>query len=135
MTQQALRPSTTYLSEFLPSANVTITGTFQDEYGEAVPLASLATVTVTLYDAATRTIINNRNAQDVKNTNGGTVAADGSFELTLSADDNAIFNGRLEAGVELRVVQIVWTWTPAGGGTRTGRAEYTYGLTRLSRVS
>lgn len=70
-------------------ATVTITGTIQDSAGVAIPLTSLTTATLTLYDRQTRAIINSRNAQDILNTNGTTIhATSGLLTCILDPSDN-----------------------------------------------
>lgn len=65
--------------------------TLQDDAGDPIPLAAITSLTATLYDVVTDTIINSRDAQDVKNANGGTVdATSGAFALDLLAADNPI---------------------------------------------
>lgn len=67
------------------------TAVLTDEVGNAVPLASISSLVVSLIDNRSGAVINNRAAQDVKNANGGTVGAtDGSFSLTFAPADNAI---------------------------------------------
>lgn len=97
-----------------------VSGTLTDEAGDAVPLASLSTLTLTLYDRATDTIINSRTAQSILNTNGGTFAAtSGAFTLTLSSNDNPIVTSALAAGrTETHIGLVEATW--AGGGYWSG---------------
>ena len=75
------------------------TATLQDASGTALPLASIDSLTLTLYDKATGTIINSRNAQDVLNTNQVTVhATSGLLTWTALPADMAIV-GTPTAGV------------------------------------
>lgn len=71
-----------------PSISATIT----NKAGAAIPLASLTTLTLTLYniDDSACPIINSRNAQDVKNANRVTVDANGNLKWTLAPEDSAI---------------------------------------------
>lgn len=97
-----------------------IGGTLLDEAGDAIAAASLSAFTLTLYDRATDTIINSRNAQSVLNTNGGTLhATSGAFTLTLSSDDNPILSTSLAAGrTETHIALLEATWS--GGGYWSG---------------
>lgn len=97
-----------------------ISGTLNDEAGDAVPLSALSTLTLTLYDRATDTIINSRTAQSILNANGGTFhATSGAFTLTLSADDNVIVTSTIAAGrTETHYGLIEATWS--GGGYWSG---------------
>jgi len=69
------------------------TATLKDEDGTAIALASLTTLTLTLYDisSTSRTIINSRNAQNVLNANNVTVhATSGLLTWEMQAADNEI---------------------------------------------
>lgn len=83
--------------------------------------SDIDSLTLTLYDTATRSIINNRNKQDVLNNNG--VSLDGSGLLTwdVTPSDTAIVtprastiqtrvNGDLVLGVEEHIALFVATW-------------------------
>lgn len=73
--------------------------TLTDEAGDAVPLASLDDITLTLYDKVADSIINSRSAVSVKNSNGGTFGAtDGAFTMTFASDDNPIVSTTLATG-------------------------------------
>jgi hypothetical protein len=61
------------------------------------PIQWLSSITVTLTDKETGTIINGRNRQDVLNTNGGAFTTPGVFTFTLTPQDMLQFNqARLE---------------------------------------
>ncbi len=64
----------------------------KDEKGNPLALADLGTVRIWLYrQGVPGTFINNRNGQDIKNTNGGTIAATGgAFTLKLGPADNVL---------------------------------------------
>lgn len=102
---------------------VLITGTLRDQAGDPVPAAALQTLTLTLYDKATDTLI--RDHESVFNVNGGTFhPTSGAFALTLSAADNAIVTATLSpASMEQHLGVLEATW---GGGT-----GYWSGLLRL----
>lgn len=96
-----------------------LTTTIQDLDGEPLGSADLDTLTLSLYDEPTRTIINERDDVDVLNANGGTLDADGNFELSLSADDTAVVDDA--ALLEWHIALLTWTWTE-GADTFTGKA-------------
>ena len=74
--------------EFAEKKTAKITATLNDEDGNALALASINAMTLTLYDELTGTIINGRNGSNILNTGGGTLAAtSGAFTLTLAPDD------------------------------------------------
>lgn len=97
--------------------------TFKDMAGNAIVKSSLITLTATLFDEKTETIINSRDAQDVKDANGGTVATDGTLTLRLQPLDAAIVSTTLTAEkTERHILRLEWTWND-GMLTRTGRAS------------
>lgn len=79
-----------------------------DEDAEAVALANLVTLTLTLYDADTGTIINSRNAQNVLNTNNVTVSSSGLVEWALQPEDTLLVGSSI---LEEHVALFRWTWT------------------------
>jgi len=120
------------------SATATYTATLQDETGAAIPLAELATLKLTFYDAeqgepsvATGNILNSRNAQDVKNTNNVTVhATSGLVTWSLQTADNPIKNANL--ATELHVARFDFTY---GTPTKTGRHEVGFRVRNLRKVT
>ncbi len=66
------------------------TAVLKDENGATVGSSDLVTLTLTLYNKADGTIINNRNAQNVLNANNVTVDANGNLAWTLQPADNII---------------------------------------------
>lgn len=97
-----------------------ISGTLEDQDGAAVALASVSSLVCTLYDKASDTILNSRDAQSILNTNGGTLdATSGAFTLTLDSDDNVIVSTTLPPGnTETHLALIVAEWS--GGGYWSG---------------
>jgi len=87
------------------------TATLTDETGAAIDGTALDAATLTLYDAATGTVINSRSAQDVKNTNGVTISAAGELVWVLAPADNAILG---VAALETHVAFFLFTWGGAG---------------------
>lgn len=90
--------------------------------GTAIVKASLATITVTLYDKTAGTIINGRNAQNVLDANNGVVATDGTLTLRLGPLDNVIVGTPAVGATQLHHARFAWTWTD-GVATRTGIEE------------
>jgi hypothetical protein len=88
-------------------------GYLQTITGAAMPGSDLDTLTLTLIDASTQTIINNRNAQNVLNTNGVTIGQDGLITWTIDPADNPIHDDRLE--VELHRAIFIATWNGGAG--------------------
>lgn len=79
--------------------------------GVVVPLASLTTLTVSLFDATTAGIINSRTAQSVLNANQGTYhATSGLFTWAMIPADNVIVG---TAGDEVHVAEFHAIWNTA----------------------
>lgn len=123
MTLQFSQPIAFVVIEINEHNVARITGTLLDEAGDPVPLVALNTVTLTLYDKASDTIINLRDGQDIKNNNGGTIeATSGAFTLLLGSADNVIVNTALVAPqIETHVALIRATW--GSGGYWSGIAQ------------
>lgn len=115
MTTTATQPAEIAIVTVNEGNLAVISGTLTDETGAAVALASLSTLTLTLYDRASDAIINSRNAQSIKNVNGGTFhATSGAFTLTLSAADNVIVTPRAPGTFETHLGLIQATWSAGG---------------------
>ena len=92
-----------------------VSGTLLDEDGDPVALSTLLTLTLTLYDQATDTILNSRDAQTIKNANGGTMhATTGAFTLLLNPDDNVLVSTVAAGQTELHLGLLEATWTGNG---------------------
>jgi len=110
--------------------------TFKDLANPPVQLtaANIVTLTLTLFDAATEAKINSRNAQDVKNANGGTLDTDGTFTMALDPADAAIASGSLATGgKETKVARYDWTWND--GQARTGRVEFIFEVEKVASIT
>lgn len=120
------------------SSTAKLTGIIEDEDGTGIPAASLATLTLHLYDQTTElaspgttaAIINSRNRQDILNTNGCTVDSTGGFVLTLSTADNQIVNTGKSS--ERHVALIEWSYA---AGLKAGKEEILIDVTNLSRTT
>jgi hypothetical protein len=105
---------------------------FVDMAGDAIPKASLATCTLTLFDEATTEIINARSVQNVKDANGGSVTSGGELTMRLDANDSVVVDDDLAAGdVEDHIARFEWTWND-GVQTRTGRQEFVLKVQKLA---
>lgn len=67
------------------------------------------TLSLTLFDRETKTIINERSEQDVLNTNGITIDENGNVEWVMMANDNPIIDDT--KNVETHVMQFNWSWS------------------------
>lgn len=103
--------------------SMNLIATFEDVSSTPATLDSddLLTVTLTLYAATT--IINSRNAQDVKNANQGTLTTAGVLTVALGPLDSVIVGTLTEGQTETHIARLIWTWND--GTARTGIAEYT----------
>lgn len=91
-------------------SEVDYTAILLDKAGSPVPLVSLTDITVTLKDYETGGIINNRDAQSVKNTAGGTFhATSGLLTMTFDEDDNAIVTATTRK--EKHIATFLATWS------------------------
>ena len=84
-------------------------GTLKDEDGTAIPLANIVSVTLTLRDATSNTIVNTRDGQDILNANDVTVhATTGAFLWAIQPEDTTMVDSDL--GSEDHVATITWTY-------------------------
>jgi len=122
----------TVVTDLTPEGvTATITGTIKDTSTPpvAIPAASLATVTLTLYNKSSGTVLNGRSETNIKNANDGTVDSNGLLALTLTPADNAL---EAQSGSkETHVAQITWTYN---GGASTGRALVEFPVANLRKV-
>jgi hypothetical protein len=102
----------------------------QDEDETALSSSDLQTLTLTLYDKSTGTIINSRNDQDVLNTNGVSVDANGNVVWLMDPDDNAIVTSTSK--VEKHVALFKWTWD---SGNKEGKHEIVIQVKNLTKVT
>lgn len=105
--------------------------TFEDLSDPPEQLTADDLLTIKLTLLAGSTILNSRNAQTVKNANGGTLAADGELTLVLDGNDNSIADGTLTAGKrEEHILLIEWTWND--GTLRNGGKEFVFWVQKRS---
>lgn len=92
-------------------------------------LDDISTVTLTLYERTTGSVLNGRSGDDIKNAGGGTIDASGALSLELSDDDNALLSQ--DSVSEWHVALITWTWA---SGTKTGRKEVAFQVANQTKV-
>jgi hypothetical protein len=102
----------------------------QDETETALAGSNLQTLTLTLYDKATGTIINSRNDQDVLNTNGVSVDGSGNVVWIMEPEDNAVVTATSK--VEKHIALFEWTWD---SGNKEGRHEVVLQVKNLTKVT
>lgn len=114
----------------------TYTAYLEDADGVVLPLSAILTVTLTLYDKPTGTIINSRNAQSVLNANNCTVhATSGLLTWAVQVLDTTLVSTTLAPGeLEEHVYLFSWTYT-ASAETKTGRHESSFMVRNLLKVT
>jgi len=106
--------------------------TLQDNDGNAVSAADLDSLTLTLWDKVSETIINSRNAQNVLNTNNVTVSDDGVLAWTMQPDDNVIVDtNHLDGQKEEHRALFQWTWDT----NKYGKYEVVIDVQQLTKVT
>lgn len=117
--------------EFAEKKTAKITATLNDEDGNPLALASINTLTLTLYDEITGTVINGRTGSNILNTGGGTLAAtSGAFTLTLSPNDMAIND--TDRDDEIHVALVEWTYNASADA---GGKEIRHRILNLLKVT
>lgn len=104
-----------------------------DEAGAVIPLSDMTTITLTLYDDYTGTIINSRNAQNVKNTNNVLYTEAGLLTWTLQPNDNVIVTSEVRTnGYEKHIALFEYTWS---SGAKAGKHELEFQVRQLNKVT
>lgn len=118
----------------LEATSFLYTAYLKDETDTVIPLSALGTITLTLYNKADGSIINNRNAQNVKNTNQVTIhATSGLLTWTAKPADNPIVDTTLDAGeTEEHIALFQWTYNSGADG---GKHELSIHVQQLTKVS
>jgi sugar lactone lactonase YvrE len=106
------------------------TADVQDHQENAIGSSDLGTLTLTLYDVDTNTIINSRNAQNVLNANGVALDANGNLSWVMSADDNTIVTSTTVQESHIALFQ--WTWD---SGNKAGKHEVQIYVENLTKVT
>lgn len=100
------------MSAINAGSSARFTFTLADAAGDAVPSASVQTLTLSLIDVATDANIGSWNNRDVKGVNGGTVT-DGGGTIDIPASDNAMVS--TTAPSERRKAVLKWATTNEAG--------------------
>jgi hypothetical protein len=104
-----------------------------DEAGAVIPLSDMTTITLTLYDDYTGTIINSRNAQNVKNTNNVTYTEAGLLTWTLQPNDNIIVSSDVRTNsYEKHIALFEFTWD---SGAKAGKHELEFQVRQINKVT
>jgi hypothetical protein len=112
-----------------------LTAYFEDENGDAIPLAGLSAVTLWLDNQATGATINSRAAVDVRNANGGTVTeitgppARTKFRFRLTPADNVLVDSTLKWEAHIATISATYN-----GGADVVRKEILFHVINLSEI-
>ena len=107
-----------------------ITFTLKDEADTVIPLDQIATLTLTLYNEESRTIISTRDAQSVLNLNNVTVhATSGLVTWLLQSADTSIETATKR--YETRIALFAWTFAT----TKSGKRQIRYKVQNLEKVT
>jgi hypothetical protein len=77
-------------------------------YPLGIPASALTSLTLTLYDQATGTVINSRSAQNALNANGVTVDANGNLAWAITPLDTPIVTATLALETHIALFQATW---------------------------
>lgn len=116
--------------ELNEGVSATLTGVFKSDTGSLIGSGQMSTLSATLYDKVSGSIINSRNKQNILNTNGGTLDGSGNFAFEFLPADNAILTASI-AGAEHHVLLLEWTYQ---GGAKAGKQEFQMAVRNLSKV-
>lgn len=106
------------------------TATIVDGDGNAITLAVLTTLTLTLFDENSKVIINSRDGQNILNANNVTVSAGCVLVWTIQALDNPILDDSLDT--ELHIALFQWTYN---GGADSGKHSVGLRVLNFEKVS
>jgi hypothetical protein len=100
---------------------------FGDNAGGPADPNALGTIELTLQNVADASVINGRDAVNIKNTAGGVLLPTGVLELTLAPADNPIV-GQHCSQSEQHQAQVDWTYTDIHGQPQAGGQEMLFGV-------
>lgn len=109
------------------------TAVLVDETGTAVPASALTSLTLTLYDRDTATIINTRNAQNVLNANQVTIDANGNLAWKWLPADQTLISSTLD--LEVHIALWVAKWIGVDGLARELPYELKFQVRRVPQIA
>ena len=110
-------------------AGSTPTWAFQllDENKNPIGVTALASLTLTISDPVSLSIVNSVSDKNILNADRGTVDAQGNVTIVLQGGDTALLNSTDQ--MEERSLIAIWTYN---GGTRTGKHQADFQIQALS---
>ena len=119
--------------KFLEETSATFTATLLSDKTDplsTISAVNLVSLTMTLYDKCSGTIINTRENQDILNTNDVTVDANGLLTWNIQPEDTIIVGENvLDGEYEEHIALITWVWSDG-----TGREEISMKVEQLDKV-
>lgn len=115
-------------TELMEKASAQYTATLKDQNTTPIPGGNLTSLTLTLYDVTTGTILNSRNAQDVLNKNNVTVDGNGLLTWLVQPADTAIVDPSRLGETHCAL----WTFVYNGWTGRHRVEMYVRNLTKVS---
>jgi len=106
------------------------TAILKDEAGVLIPVANINTLTLTLFNLKDETIINSRNAQDVKNLNNVTIDSNGLLTWNIQALDTPIVDTTQAFETHRALFSMVWD-----SSTKQNRWTIDFTIRNLAKVS
>ena len=86
-------PTTTFAQPVPEGSSRLYSAVLVDHTQQPIQPASVVSIALTLRDLRTGAVVNGRENQNVKNANGGTLAADGVFTMLFGPADTAMLDG------------------------------------------
>lgn len=111
-------------------ADYRITRRFVDTLGNAIPGAALSELSLTLYEDASKTILNNADHVNILNNGRGTVDNNGKLVILLEPADAPIIDDSVLE--EWHVALVEWNYN---NGLSTGRAELAFRVRNMALVT
>lgn len=112
---------------FPSDATLVYTGQLLDGDGVGIPASALATLTLSIADTMTGTIVNNCSQVDILNTGRGTIDNLGNLVVTLTPADTSLVDWETCVSPVQRSLVIDW----ATGSGIVGRHQVNFALLQL----
>ena len=132
--------------EVLEDSAFTLTAQLKDTDGSDLALADIDTITLTLFltrggtTLPANTIINSRDAEDIKNANEVTIGATGILTWDVQPEDTAIINDEIEVCEKTmkntrEIHRALFEWKKTGGsGAQQGKKRVDLIVCNLAEV-